>query len=85
MRAGNLGKVTASRGFCYKFRGSIVTMDHPRIGPLKMQGVAPRLLGTPAPELRPAPTLGDATDDVLRHLLGHTAESVAALRSKGVV
>ncbi|QHE84298.1 CaiB/BaiF CoA transferase family protein [Hydrogenophaga sp. BPS33] len=69
----------------YAFRGSIATVQHPRIGPIKMQGVSPRLLGTPAPEIRPAPTLGDATEDVIVNLLGRSAEELAHLRSIGVV
>lgn len=69
----------------YEFRGSIATVQHPRIGPIKMQGVAPRLLGTPAPEIRPAPSLGDATEDVLLNLLGRSAEELERLRKTGVV
>lgn len=69
----------------YKDRGSIVTVQHPKIGPIKMQGVTPRLLGTPAPEIRPAPTLGDATEDVMINLLGRTADNLALLRAKGVL
>ena len=39
----------------YEARGSIATLDHPRLGIMKMQGVAPRLLGTPAPPIHPTP------------------------------
>ena len=69
----------------YAARGSIVTVDHPRIGPLKMQCVAPRLLGTPAPEIRAAPQLGEHTDYVLRELLGKSGDEVDRLRAAGVV
>ncbi len=33
VRAGNLGKITASRGFCYKFRGSIGKTSGPQPAP----------------------------------------------------
>jgi len=69
----------------YEARGSIATLQHPRLGPLKMQGVSPRMLGTPAPALRPAPQLGADTDDVLQTILGHSAAEVARLRRDGVV
>jgi formyl-CoA transferase len=69
----------------YEARGSIATLDHPRLGPLKMQGVAPRLLGTPAPAIRPAPELGEATEHVLLNLLGKSIAEVERLRAAGVV
>jgi formyl-CoA transferase len=69
----------------YAARGSIATLNHPRLGPLKMQGVAPRMLGTPAPEMRPAPMLGEDTDDVLGKLLGKPADEIKRLRTAGVV
>jgi formyl-CoA transferase len=69
----------------YEARGSIATLDHPRLGPLKMQGVAPRLLGTPAPAIRPAPELGEATEHVLLNLLGKSITEVERLRAAGVV
>jgi len=69
----------------YQARESFVTLDHPRIGPFKMQGVAPRMLGTPAPPIRPAPELGDATRDVLVNLLGKSEDQVRQLAEAGVI
>lgn len=51
----------------------------------------PRLLGTPVhtgearPAIRPAPTLGEHTDEVLRDVLGYDVSRVAALRDARVV
>ena len=69
----------------YRARGSLATVQHPRLGPLKMQGVAPVLGGTPAPPIRPAPQLGEHTDEVLQSLLGLTAAQTRALRAAGVL
>lgn len=69
----------------YRARESIVTVEHPRIGPIKMQGVAPRMLGTPAPSIKAAPELGDATDDILINMLGKSAAEVQRLRTAGIV
>lgn len=69
----------------YAARGSIASLEHPRLGTLRMQAPAPRLLGTPAPPLRPAPELGQHTDEVLQDLLGFSAEQIAGLRDRHVV
>ncbi|MBV7486460.1 CaiB/BaiF CoA-transferase family protein [Bordetella sp. BOR01] len=69
----------------YQARESFVTVNHPRIGPFKMQSVAPRMLGTPAPPIRPAPQLGDATRDVLASLLGKSDEEIRCLADAGVI
>lgn len=52
---------------------------------------APRLVGSPIhslepnPQLRPAPTLGEHTDAVLREVLGYEEERIAALRHEGAI
>jgi len=66
-------------------RGSIATLEHPRLGPLKMPAAVPRMSATPAPALRPAPLLGENTDEVLRELLGLSAQDLAGLRGEAVV
>jgi crotonobetainyl-CoA:carnitine CoA-transferase CaiB-like acyl-CoA transferase len=66
-------------------RGTIATLEHPRLGPLKMPAAVPRLSSTPAPPLRAAPLLGENTDEVLRDLLGLSAEQLASLRADAVV
>jgi crotonobetainyl-CoA:carnitine CoA-transferase CaiB-like acyl-CoA transferase len=69
----------------YAARGSIVTMDHPRLGLLKMPAPVPHFSETPAPPLRPAPLLGENTQEVLGELLNMSAADVEALRRTGVV
>ncbi|WP_240788682.1 CoA transferase [Ramlibacter henchirensis] len=69
----------------YAARGTIATIEHPRLGPLRMQGVVPHMAGTPGPQIRPAPTLGEDTDDVLRELLGLTDRNTASMRADGVI
>jgi formyl-CoA transferase len=68
----------------YEARGSIITVDHPRLGPLKMQAPQPKFSGTPPPEVRAAPALGEHTDEVLREF-GFSAEQIAELRLSGIV
>src|SRR3990172_3931863 len=53
-----------------KARGSIVEIEHPRPGKLRVVGVPVRLSATPGSVRTPAPALGEHTDEVLRDLLG---------------
>jgi crotonobetainyl-CoA:carnitine CoA-transferase CaiB-like acyl-CoA transferase len=69
----------------YAARGSIETMDHPRLGMLKMPAPVPHFSATPAPPLRPAPLLGENTQEVLGELLNMSVEDVEALRRAGIV
>jgi crotonobetainyl-CoA:carnitine CoA-transferase CaiB-like acyl-CoA transferase len=68
-----------------KARGSIVGIDHPRAGKLRVVGVPARLSATPGSVRTPAPLLGQHTDEVLRDLLGLSEREIAALRSAGAV
>jgi formyl-CoA transferase len=69
----------------YAARGSIATVDNPRIGSLKMQAPQPRLSETPAPPIRVAPQLGAETDIVLREWLGLSRDKIENLRDVGVI
>jgi len=64
-------------------RGMIVDVEHPRSGPMRMPGNPLQLSDSPT-EVRPAPLLGEATDEVLSRFLGMSAAEVAALRDSGV-
>ncbi len=68
-----------------KARGSLVEMDHPRAGKVKIVGVPMRLSRTPGQVRTPAPRLGEHTDQVMREFLGMSDERIAALRSAGVL
>jgi crotonobetainyl-CoA:carnitine CoA-transferase CaiB-like acyl-CoA transferase len=69
----------------YAARNSIATVQHPRLGPIKMQAVSPQMMGTPAPAIRAAPDLGADTDDVYQTLLGKSKADIERLRRDGVV
>jgi crotonobetainyl-CoA:carnitine CoA-transferase CaiB-like acyl-CoA transferase len=65
-------------------RGMVVALDHPAAGWVKHIGVPVKLSETPGAIRRPAPTLGQHTDEVLAEL-GLAPGEVRALRAAGVV
>ncbi|SCK43115.1 formyl-CoA transferase [Variovorax sp. HW608] len=69
----------------YNARGSIATMDHPRLGPLKVPAVVPRMSNTPTRKLEPAPELGEHTAEILADWLGMDALAIDTLTSHGVI
>jgi crotonobetainyl-CoA:carnitine CoA-transferase CaiB-like acyl-CoA transferase len=69
----------------YAARDSIVTVDHPVIGPVKMPGVTPRFSVSKPPAIRPAPPLGRDTHEVLAHLLGMSRADIAKLQEAGTI
>ena len=68
-----------------KSRNSIVEIDHPRAGKVRVVGVPVRLSATPGSIREPAPAPGEHTAAVLRDLLGLGAEEIEALRSAGAL
>ena len=68
-----------------KARGTLVTLNHPRLGEVRMVGTPVRLSATPASMRAAAPELGQHTDEVLRDLLGLSSEEIAALSAAGVI
>jgi formyl-CoA transferase/CoA:oxalate CoA-transferase len=68
-----------------KARRTLVEMDHPRAGRVRMVGAPVRLSETPGSVRTPAPMLGEHTDDVLRQLLGLDSGEIDALRAAGVI
>ncbi len=69
----------------YEARGTIASVEHPKLGALKMPAVQPRFSGTPSPQIKPAPALGAHTDEVLRELAGLSAGQIAEFRQAGTV
>ena len=57
---------------------------HPQLGALRMAGVPWRFSRSPASIRRPAPALGEHTDEVLAEL-GYGGERIAALRTSGAI
>ena len=68
-----------------KARGSIVEMDHPRAGKVRVVGVPIRFSETPGSVRTPSPALGEHTDVVLREVLGLRADEIEALLVTGAL
>jgi formyl-CoA transferase len=69
----------------YAARGAIETVEHPRLGPLSMQGAIAKLSATPAAIRHPGPELGAHNDEILGRELGLTPARLEELRAQGVV
>lgn len=62
-------------------RGDLVEVADPVVGPVRMQGVYPRLSRTPGSVRRGAPLLGEHNDEIYRGLLGMDDAEIARLRA----
>jgi len=62
----------------------IVESEHPHAGPMRQTRPAARFDKTPADLRRPAPLLGEHTEEVLREI-GLAAADISELRSEGVI
>ena len=68
-----------------KARNSIVDVEHPRAGKIRVVGVPVRLSATPGSVRTPSPALGEHTAEVLRELLGLDVAQIDALRAAGAL
>jgi len=68
-----------------RHRGRITRIAQPGAGSVPMVGPVIGLSESPATIRRPAPRLGEHSDEVLREWLGLADERIAALRASGVV
>jgi crotonobetainyl-CoA:carnitine CoA-transferase CaiB-like acyl-CoA transferase len=59
-------------------------IEHPKMGMTNLIGSPINLSGTPAQFFRPAPLLGEHTEEILNRL-GYDAESIQALRGTGAI
>jgi crotonobetainyl-CoA:carnitine CoA-transferase CaiB-like acyl-CoA transferase len=66
-------------------RRFFVELKHPEVGVRKHTGPPWHMSRTPTEVKRPAPILGQDTDDVLTRVLGYSAEEVAKLRESGAL
>lgn len=69
----------------YRELGDIITVDDDDLGPVRMQGVIPRLANHPGRVWRTGPGLGQDDDIVYREYLGLSDEDVARLRAEGTI
>jgi succinyl-CoA---D-citramalate CoA-transferase len=68
----------------FQARDSVVSVEHPVFGRIRMQNAFPKLSDTPGEVRWPGPALGEHTEAVLAGL-GYDAPAVTALRARGVV
>ena len=68
-----------------KARHALVENTHPTAGKVRVVGSPVRLSSTPAEMRTPAPMLGQHTHEVLRDVLGMTADEIAKLDAAGVL
>ena len=65
-------------------RDMVVELEHPTAGRIRNIGVPVKLSDTPGAIRRPAPMLGQHTDEVLSEH-GYSVEDIVRLRGKGVL
>ena len=66
-------------------RGFVVDVEHPEAGPRKTVGLPWKMGGTPAPDYRRSPLLGESNDYVFGELLGLSHEEIEDLKSRKVI
>jgi formyl-CoA transferase/CoA:oxalate CoA-transferase len=68
-----------------KARESLLDVDHPSVGNVRVVRSPVRLSETPARVPTPSPVLGQHTHEVLREVLGLTADEIARLEAAEVI
>jgi crotonobetainyl-CoA:carnitine CoA-transferase CaiB-like acyl-CoA transferase len=66
-------------------RNSVVTVEDPELGSVRMQGVVPRMTNHPGQVWHAAPALGEDNEQVYGQILGKTTAELTALRAGGVI
>jgi crotonobetainyl-CoA:carnitine CoA-transferase CaiB-like acyl-CoA transferase len=66
-------------------RGHFITVEHPEVGPVPIEGSHILLSATPAVVTAPGPTFGQHNDYVLRDLLGMSEDEVIELVAAGAL
>jgi formyl-CoA transferase len=69
----------------YNEREDVVTVDDPELGPVKMQGVIPKLHVKPGSVWRTGPKLGEDNDLIYGTWLGRSEQDLEDLRKSGVI
>jgi len=63
----------------------LVDIPHAKNPDFRMVGSPVKLSGTPVEYKRPAPMLGEHTEQVLKSVLGLSADALDVLKDKGVI
>ena len=66
-------------------RGFFVELEHPEVGRRRHPGICWTMSATPCSVRRPAPILGENTDEVLSRLLGYSQSELDALRQAEIL
>jgi crotonobetainyl-CoA:carnitine CoA-transferase CaiB-like acyl-CoA transferase len=69
----------------YRARWTLVPVDDPVLGTVRVPAPVPRLSKTPTRRLSPAPELGQHNEEIYCGMLGLSAAELAELRAAGVV
>jgi len=69
----------------YLARGTIATVQDPKVGPIRMAGVIPRFSSVPEKPISPAPELGESNEAVYTGMLGLTVKELESLRKEKVI
>jgi formyl-CoA transferase len=69
----------------FQAREAIITVDHPVLGPFKMQNVFPKLSATPGNVRWTGPTRGQHTNEILTDLLGYDEQKLQKLTLDKVI
>ncbi len=66
-------------------RKSVVSIEDPVVGVLRMPGLVPKFSRTPGLIDHTGPALGEHTEEVLSGLLGYSQERISQLRERGAI
>ena len=69
----------------FQARGNLETIDEPGMGPVTVPGVVPTLSETPGRITNLGPSLGNATYEVMRELLGLSADEITRFRKQKII
>ena len=69
----------------YRERDSIITVEDPDLGSVRMQGVIPRLVNHPGTVWRSAPTLGQDNDAIYCDVLHKSPSELEVMRAEGTI
>ena len=69
----------------FQARGNLARLEEPGLGEVVVPGVTPRLSLTPGQINNLGPSMGNATYEIMRELLGLSAEEIKQLRQRKII